>query len=329
RLVVGAADRIAARPLPFILFTALSAALALAITLEHLRIDTSTTEMISPDVPFRRHQREFREAFPAFRDTVVAVIEGRSPERVEQAADALAEALRASEQFTAVDYPPGEPFFARHALLYLPVDELEALSDQLAEAQPLLAALAENPSLRGLADFLALALDHPAAGGAPSAQIDRLLDAMAGVIEAQLAGRFEVLSWRRALNGAADAAPAREIVVAEPRLDFASMAPAAAPIAALRTQAADLGITPDRGLSLNLTGAAVLDTEELASAGSGAALASVLATVAVAVLLVWGLRSVRLIVATLATLAIGLILTAGFATLSIGRLNLISVTFAV
>src|SRR5690606_6134410 len=122
RLVVGAADRIAARPLPFILFTAFWAALALAITLEHLRIDTSTTEMLSPPVPFRRHPREFREAFPAFRDTVVAVIEGRSPERVGQAADALAEALRASEQFTAVDYPPGEPFFARHALLYLPVD---------------------------------------------------------------------------------------------------------------------------------------------------------------------------------------------------------------
>ena len=41
------------------------------------------------------------------------------------------------------------------------------------------------------------------------------------------------------------------------------------------------------------------------------------------------MRSLRLIGATLLTLAVGLVLTAGFATLTIGRLNLISVTFAV
>lgn len=62
---------------------------------------------------------------------------------------------------------------------------------------------------------------------------------------------------------------------------------------------------------------------------SGASLAAVLATIAVAALLVWGLGSLRLIAATLITLAVGLILTAAFATLSVGRLNLISVTFAV
>jgi uncharacterized protein len=45
--------------------------------------------------------------------------------------------------------------------------------------------------------------------------------------------------------------------------------------------------------------------------------------------LIWGLRSWWLNVATLLTLAVGLVFTAGFATLVIGRLNLISITFAV
>jgi uncharacterized protein len=328
-LVVWAADRIAARPLPFVLSSLLLAAVALAVTLQHLRIDTSTTEMISPDVPFRRDQRNFNAAFPAFRDTVVAVIEGQSPERVERAARALADALRASDHFSAVAYPAGEPFFARHALLYLPLDDLAALSDQLAEAQPLLAALAQDPSLRGLADFLALALEHPAAAGEGAPQLDRMLDAMAQVVEAQLDGRYQDLSWRRLLDAGAGASPTRELVVAEPRLDFASMAPAAVPIAALRAEAANLDIGTEDGVRLSLTGSAVLDTEELESVGSGALLASALTTVAVATLLVWGLRSLRLIAATLLTLAVGLILTACFATLSIGRLNLISVTFAV
>jgi hopanoid biosynthesis associated RND transporter like protein HpnN len=107
------------------------------------------------------------------------------------------------------------------------------------------------------------------------------------------------------------------------------MAPASDAIAAVRAEAAASGIGPDEGLRLGLTGSAVLDTEELASAGRGAVLAGCLSTVAVAALLIWGLRSLRLSVATLFVLAIGLVLTAGFATLAIGRLNLISVTFAV
>ena len=183
--------------------------------------------------------------------------------------------------------------------------------------------------MRGLADFLALALVHHAAAAKGASQLDRMLDAMARAVEARLDGRFEELSWRRVLEAAEGVSPTRELVVAQPRLDFDSMAPAAAPVAALRALAADLHITAEEGLRLSLTGAAVLDTEELESVGSGALLASVLSTLAVTALLVWGLRSLRLIVATLLTLAVGLVLTAGFATLTIGRLNLISVTFAV
>jgi uncharacterized protein len=328
RLLTRLADRLARRPLPTVLAFGLVAAAALVVTLQHLRIDTSTTEMISPDVSFRRNLAAFQQAFPEFHDTVVAVIEGAAPERVDQAASALADRLRASDHFTAVDYPQGEALFARNGLLFLPLGELRALTERLAEAQPLLAALAEDPSLRGLAGFLDLALGDQAQGEA-APELDRMLGAMADVVEAQLAGRHAVLSWRGSLRGGDDGAPSRAVVVAQPRFDYGSMAPAADAIAAARLEAASLGIGPDNGLHLGLTGSAVLDTEELASAGTGALLAGVLSTVAVAVLLLWGLRSLRLSVATLLALAVGLVLTAGFATLVIGRLNLLSVTFAV
>jgi hopanoid biosynthesis associated RND transporter like protein HpnN len=328
-ILVWSVDRIAARPLPVVALSILGAAAALVVTLQHLRIDTSTTEMIAPEVPFRRNQAAFQRAFPDFPDTIVAVIEGPVPERVEQAAHALADQLRASEHFTAVDYPPGHAFFARNGLLYLPVDELAALTDRLAAAQPLLGALAADPSLRGLADFLALAFAYQTAGNEPTSELDGVLDAMARVVEAQLAGQFGQLSWQSALAGEAATSLGREVVIAQPRLDYDSMAPAAAAITTLRAKAADLKIAPEHGLRLSLTGAAVLDTEELASVSQGALLASVLSTLAVAALLVWGLRSLRLITATLLTLAIGLILTACFAALSIGRLNLLSITFAV
>jgi hopanoid biosynthesis associated RND transporter like protein HpnN len=320
-------DWITLRPGAVALAAALVSALALTYTVSRLTINTSTTEMIAADVPFRQNWIAYQRAFPQFSNPIVAVVDGDAPERVEAAAADLAGALGADPgHFAAVDYPGGDPFFARHGLLYLTVPALAELSDRLAAAQPLLAVLAQDPTLRGLAEFLDLAAGQD---GALGGELDGLLADMAQVVDAQLAGEPRHLSWRKALQ--ADAAPAatRALVLAQPRLDHTSLAPAAEAIAALREHAAALGITPAEGLELRLTGEAMLDHEELESVGSRALLAATISTVAVAILLVWGLGSMRLIAATLLTLAVGLIATAGLATLAVGRLNLISITFAV
>ncbi len=324
-------DRIDGRARAVVAVALVLAAAALGYAVSHLRIDTSTDDMISAEVPFRQNNLAFLRAFPEFRNPIVAVIEGTTPEQGEQAAAALALALRAdAPHFAAVEADASDPFFAEHGLLYLGVDELAELSDRLAAAQPLLAALAEDPSLRGLAAFVELAVGQQGAGNALPAELDRLLGSMAGPIAAQMAGRPGELSWRQALDGA-DHKMARgpQLVLVEPRSDPASFGGAAAAIEALRAHARALGIDAAHGLSLNLTGEATLSQEELQSVRAGATLAALLSTAAVTLLLVWGLQSLRLIAATLITLALGLVLTAGFAALTIGRLNLISVTFAV
>jgi hopanoid biosynthesis associated RND transporter like protein HpnN len=329
RTLLWLIDAVAAWPRLVVLATGLLSVAALAYTLANLRIDTDTTDMISAEVPFRQHDIAFRRAFPEFTNPIVAVIEGSAPERVQSAASALAAALRADhEHFTAVDYAPGLPFFAQHGLLYLEVDTLGTLTERLAAAQPLLAALAEDPTLRGLGRFTDLALEHETSDGALPAELDQLLGDMAAVVEAQIEGTPGELSWRNLLDSAAPAVT-RQLVLAQPRLNYASLAPASEAIAAVRAAAAKLEIGPAHGLQLHLTGGAVLEDEELQSAGEGALIASVLSTAAVALLLLWGLRSWRLIVATMVTMVVGLIFTAAFTALAIGRLNLISVTFAV
>jgi hopanoid biosynthesis associated RND transporter like protein HpnN len=329
--LVGWVDMAACRPLAVLLATLVITAAALVYTLGHLSIDTSTTEMISPEVPFRQHDRAFTRAFPEFGDTIVAVIDAKTPERAEQAAGALADALEQDrEHFTAVDFPGGGPFFATHGLLYLDPEQLAALADRLAAAQPLLAALAEAPDLGGLARFVKLASEgSEGTSEAVPAELDQLFAAMARVVEAQVAGRPGQLSWRNLVDQSGLGASTRRLVIAQPVLDHTTMAPGAAAIEALREHAERLGIDAARGLDLRLTGAAVLDQEELESVSAGATLAGVVTTVAVILLLVWGLRSFRLILATAITVAIGLILTSGVAALMFGRLNLISVTFAV
>ena len=321
---------LARHPMLVLIVTLCLVALSLFYSATNLRIDTDTADMISEEVPFRQNHLAYKRVFPAFGDTIVAVIDSDTPEQSDDAAARLAAALRMDdEHFAKVDLPGDGPFFRQNGLLYLDIETLVDLSDRLAEAQPLMAALADDPTLRGLADFIRLALeniDDPANTGT---DLDQLFNNMAAVADAASAGHPQDLSWQRMLDFGGSRSDGRRLVIVEPTLDFGSLTPGANAIAELRASAEQLGIDPAHGLTLRLTGSAVLEHEELETVSSGAVLAGLTATAGVAILLVWGLGSFRLIAATLLTLLAGLIITAGVAALLIGRLNLISVTFAV
>jgi len=323
---VGLAYR---RPVLVLLLTALLSAAA-GYLASGLRIDTDTTDMLAPDLPFRQHNAALSKAFPQSSDTIAVVIEAPTPEQAQADAAGLAEALRQNPAlFEQVFYPEGEPFFRRNGLLYLDLPELERLSDRLAEAEPLLATLAADPSLRGLSRTLEQALDTARDQGAASADAKRvapLLTALAKTAEgvAKDGSGAAPLSWRNLVeDGDGTAATARRIIEVKPVLDYGSLQPAAAAIAEIRALAAA------QGVQARLTGSAVLFQEELDSLRRGMGLVGLMSTVLVLGLLAIGLRSVPLVAGTLLALVAGLLWTAGFAALAVGRLNLISIAFAV
>src|SRR3972149_2306443 len=63
-----------------------AAALYVARTLD---INTDATDMLSADLPFRQNTIAVERAFPQLNDNLVVVIDGRNPDRVADAADAL------------------------------------------------------------------------------------------------------------------------------------------------------------------------------------------------------------------------------------------------
>ena len=91
----------------------------------------------------------------------------------------------------------------------------------------------------------------------------------------------------------------------------------------------ELKLTPDAGVTVRLTGPVALNDEEFGTVAEGMGLALAVSVALVLIFLFAALRSVKLIVATFATLTVGLVLTFAFAFLTIGSLNLISVGFAV
>ncbi|MGI9418366.1 MAG: MMPL family transporter, partial [Geminicoccaceae bacterium] len=317
-------------PLTILVIVLLLAVISLIYSASHLKINTDTTDMIAADVPFRQNHVALQEAFPAFKKTIVAVIDGDNAEQSDEAVTSLAKALTAdSRHFSNVQVPGSDPFFERHSLLYLDADALTALGDRLAAAQPLLAALAAEPNFKGFSDFLRLVLDQQDGAEVPES-LDRLFRKLAEVVDAAREDRPKDLSWQEQLDvDGGRGGGKRRLLIAEPTIDYSSLAPAAIAIEAVREHAKTLGFNQDGGPTMRLTGSAVIEHEERRTVSSGALRAGLLATAGVTVLLIFGLGSLRLIVATLGTLLVGLVITAGLATLLVGQLNLISVTFAV
>ncbi len=296
----------------------------------NFRINTNISDMLSPELPFREQSRALSEAFPQFSDNIAVVIDGDTPDLADDGAMKLAALMRQRpELYGGVQDPEGDPYFRRNGLLYLDVDELADLGDRLAEAQPYLGKLWRDPSLGGLGEMLGLAMDEilKDTSQPPPIELDTILDAMAEVAEAQARGQFRHLSWRDLMTG--EEGEKRRILLIQPALDFGSLRPAQAAMESIRRLAAEADLDPDHGLRVRLTGSAALATEELQSVEEGMGLAAVLSLCLVIGLLFAGMRSVRLALAILITLVMGLVWTAGFAFAAIGQLNLISVAFAV
>ena len=314
---------------PVLLLAIMSSVATLLYVGNNIGLNADVTEMMSDELQYRQKEIEIDAAFPQLVDNISVIIDAPSPEMADEAAERLAAGLAAREdRFLEVFYPDGDPFFRRNGLLYLSLDELLALSDGLAEAQPLLAMLRDDPSLRGLVAVLELAVEG--GGEEALARLGPILAKIAETAEKVAAGEAAQLSWQEAMAQGADSiAERRKFVVVRPVLDFDTLEPATEAVEAIRSISRALGLEESPGLRIRVLGAAIMFEDELRSVVKDTRLVGILSGCLVIVLLFLGLRSFRLVVASLVTLVIGLIWTAGFATVAIGELNIISVAFAV
>ena len=318
-------------PLVTMVLAVVLAAAAVWLAATGLAFNTDTADMISPELPFRRAQKAYARTFPQFEDNLIVVVEGATAGLAEDGAAALAARLAAEPAtFTSVYLPGGGPFFVRNGLLYLDRPELERLAANLADVQPLVAAIAADPTLAGVFGQLGSAIDEMRTGSTAAFDLGDAFARLGRVIAATLKGESAYLSWYAVLRGETETADdRRRLVVLKPALNFAALNPAGDAMAAVRTAARELGLTPDHGVRVRLTGSAALDADQLASAWRGARIAGPLSFLLVGLILWRTFRSPALMLATLVALVIGLAWTAGFATLAVGRLNVISMAFAV
>ena len=314
-------------PWLLLIFTLIICGSSLYYTINNLGVNTNTAEMLSPDLPFQKNRQRIESAFPHDAGAIILVVDAQTPEEASQAAIKLANTLATQKQhFNSVYIPTENDFFKQQALLYLETDELEALAEKLSNAQPFIGHLAQNLHLQGLFSIINKALNQK---DSLPMDLEPLLNALNHAFDAQIQQKIYHLSWQELLaSNKLNTESRRTIVIARPKMNFNEILPAELALTTARLTVKNL-MAQMPTLTIRITGEIALEHEELESVTEGSAIAGIVSLILVCSSLWFGLRSIKLLLATFLALIFGLILTAGFATVAIGHLNLISIAFAV
>ncbi|MCG3148492.1 MAG: hypothetical protein PCFJNLEI_01936 [Verrucomicrobiae bacterium] len=348
----------------FVLGGVLLAILAAGYTVWKLEFKTSRNDLIGRDSEYWRLFSEYAREFRAEEDYII-LVEGAVPARNRAAVDALVKALLATEnnphprdgktaqQFRStdlyyhVDYAALRPWF----LYYLTPDELKQIRTGLADFKQLLGILQHDARLSTFFDAMNRMLQQMSfAGAAQRRDMEQFVPTITRIVR-QLAertpetGSMPLSPWATAFFSEEMVATAENemrwqgyqtfqkgamyLLLVHPRgargetdvTHDATIDKLRRIMATVRSEFPDLKI--------HLTGEPVLDYDEMLVSQTHATKATVVTLVIIAVLFMFSFREIlRPILAVLAMVMV-LALSMGYATLAVGHLNLITVTFAV
>ena len=289
--------------------------LSLYFCLTRLGINTDLSDMISEKLAFHHRWKEYKSEFPNLDHTFLVVVNGKSFQATQEASDWLVSQLKQDKKhFQSASWLTGGRFFDRHFFLYQSPTEVKKTTEHLQSLQPLFLSFSKRPDTKGFFSSLAYAASEPS--------IDPFLNQLTAVLE----NKKKRLDYGKLFFGSR---PVEQLIEIKPVLDYSRLMPAQKPLQALHDLIHGYTVQHSTQASFGVTGSAALGYEEMKSVSQSAGWSAILSFILVSLILVWAIRSFRLIGLTLMNLVVGLILTAGFAAVAVGHLNLISVAFAV
>ena len=299
-------------------------------TMDNLTVNTNTANMFSTQLPFQQNRIRLEKAFPQDIDTLLLLVEGDSPEQTSAVVRRISGELREKKDAVTSVYVPDEgEFFDRNGMLYLSIKDLEDTSKQLANAQPFIGKLSKDNSLHGLFDILGLAIKTT---GDDDLELDMnpVFRKISQALNAVREGKPYELSWQQLMmDKQSGIGITKRFIIIRPTLNYKELLPAEKSIAAIKKAIAEATMGELANVRVSMTGEVVLEYEEMDSLTRSMTIAGIASFILVCITLLVAYRSFKLMIATFISLGMGLVLSMGFATVSIGHLNLISIAFAV
>jgi len=308
---------------------ALITAVAGWIAVDRYAMNSRLGDLVQQDADWRSDYEAFQAAFPQLVETGLVVVSGTSFTQVESAAKQLEQAIAArSEQFVDVYAPANDPFFRDNALLFMSLAQLDEVSDTLARAQPMLSAVASDPSLRGVLRVVDSALAESVKGETAfeNSGFDDALGRLSRSAAAAVAGDDATIRWGDEFLGGSDEVHYR-IIFLRGKQNYGSSLPNAELVSSLQNIIGATPLGPD--VTVKLTGEIVLRHEEVQAAVGGVQLAGGFAFLLLGAVLAFGVRSARVVLGTFVLLLVGVIWTSAWAMLAVGSYNTLSLVFLV
>ena len=334
-------------------------------TARRLEFKTSRNDLIGRDSEYWRLYSEYAREFHAEEDYIL-VVESGQPTRNRAVVDALATSLLSPTNNPAPGDAMGAQLFARDDLYYrvnldklkpwflyyLSIDDLKQILGSLKDFKQLVAILEHRPKLDTFFDSMNRMLwEMDRAPEAQRRQMEAFLPTVTAIVGQMVTVKTNneaggLLSpWASAFFSTDMVSQAEEqmqwqgyqtfrkgqmfLLLVHPRVESGTAeALHEATIPKLRRVMAQVQTQfPD--VKINLTGEPVLDYDEMLQSQNDATKATALTFVLICILFAAGFREVLRPLMAVVTMIIVLAACMGYATLSVGHLNMITVTFAV
>lgn len=322
----------------------LLAGLTLAVTVRELRFSTDRTDLLDPNQGVQLTWQRFKTEFGKTADFVV-LVQG-DPVGRQAAVDDLAGRLNADpETFDAVFYRLDLPDLSKHSLYFLSLADLQRLLRELTAAAPWLQELSAP-------NGLSLLLGRMGGGKSPPelarevepilGLLNRLLGQLAHSLEtrgnnvyhsplgdfqpevALVPGRVtpgQTVFYTQLADGSA------HVLVVRARERSGSYASDVAALNRLRDHISNV-VRHHPDATVHLSGEPVINTDEMRGASRDALNSAALAVICVNLLLTAAFGAFLRPQMVIAGLLVGLCWSFGFASVTVGKLNLITVNFA-
>jgi hopanoid biosynthesis associated RND transporter like protein HpnN len=311
--------------------------LCIVYTVKYLEFDTSRNNLVGSNKKYHQTFLRFKNEFPT-QDDLVVVVESENTEKNRQFVERLGAKLDAETNlFHDVFYKGDLKMLGRKALLFVPDSDLTDLKKTLKDFRPFIAEFTHTTNLISL--FKMVCSQFRTAKQEDNAENEALINALPALTRIitqatdslRRPGTPPSPGITALFDPNGDADQQIYITFAKGRIYLVTaQAPTdelnTAAVVRLRQLVAETK-TEVPGLNVGLTGEPVLELDEMAQSQKDTTVAIVVALVLSALIFIYGYQETGRPVKATLCLIVGLGYTLAFATLVIGHLNILTITF--
>ena len=286
------------------------ACFSIFLTLDNLKIDTSTDSLINENLRFKINQKSLKNEFKFLSNNILIQLSHNDQSVLNDSTKKLIDDLKIRKDLNFVYSPSIDPLFKENFFNFLNHKEKKKIVQKLYEYQPFLSEINNNPRMEGFNNLLSLSL---------KAEDKKSLDNFYPILNSFLVSlkNEKKVDWTNIFETNSN----QNFIIIGYKEKFID-----------KFSDFYLFLNNEKQTSLiniEFTGGLIIDYEEISSVSTGNTMAGILSILIVSFLLWIAFKNLKIIFILVGSILIGLSITMGIVSLTVGKLNLISVAFAV